>query len=95
MVLEMGGPLAGYLGLLLKPSVDSPQDAAKRSVRSGNASQFTRSEIRTAVPRRYLGVKLSFSWDGNESAFLRMDDGKIPYISPRNPGKGKSVAASN
>ncbi|KAL1966807.1 hypothetical protein VTN77DRAFT_3772 [Rasamsonia byssochlamydoides] len=60
-----------------------------------NTSEFTRTEIRSKVPKRYYDVKLSFAWEGKESPYLRMDEAIIPYVPPRIQRKGARGGAGN
>jgi hypothetical protein len=55
---------------------------------SDNTSEFTRSEIRSKIPQRYFDVKMTFTWHGEESQYLRVDDAVVPYVPPPTHTKG-------
>lgn len=60
--------------------------------RADNTNEFTRTEVRSKVPRRYYDVKLSFEWNGKTSSYLKADDGIIPYVPPRPPRNNRKGA---
>ncbi|KAJ5111044.1 hypothetical protein N7532_001579 [Penicillium argentinense] len=62
---------------------------------SDNTSEFTRTELRSKIPQRYFHVKLTFRWNGEESQYLRVDDGVVPYVHPPPPQKGGRTGSQN
>lgn len=62
---------------------------------SDNTSEFTRTELRNKTPQRYFDVKLTFRYNGEESQYLRVDDGVVPYVHPPPPRKGGRTGTQN
>ncbi|KAF7585160.1 hypothetical protein BBP40_012061 [Aspergillus hancockii] len=80
-------------------AVDWDSDAAQKleviyADRADNTSEFTRNSLRDKIPRRYFDVKMSFAWENDTSAYLRVNDAIIPYVPPRGKPK-KGGAPSN
>jgi len=47
-----------------------------------NTSDFTRNTIKSKIPRRYFDMKMTFTWDGKESEYLRVNGACAPYVPP-------------